>query len=107
MPEIDNDLEIANQPSLEDWKKAIRKNPSAKAIFVINPTYFGAAGPLKDIVEEAHAHHMAVLVDEAHGAHYYFGDKIHPLSAMDAGADFSAASFHKTGGSLKIGRAHV
>ncbi len=100
MPEIDNDLEIANQPSLEDWKKAIRKNPSAKAIFVINPTYFGAVGPLKDIVEEAHAHHMAVLVDEAHGAHYYFGDKIHPLSAMDAGADFSAASFHKTGGSL-------
>jgi arginine decarboxylase len=72
MPEIDNDLEIANQPSLDDWKRAILRNPSAKAVFVINPTYFGSVGPLKDIVEFAHAHHMAVLCDEAHGAHYYF-----------------------------------
>ena len=32
MPQIDNDLEIANQPTLEDWKKAINRNTSAKAI---------------------------------------------------------------------------
>jgi lysine decarboxylase len=100
MPEIDNDLEIANQPSLADWKKAIIKNPSAKAVFVINPTYFGSVGPLKEIVEFAHAHHMAVLVDEAHGAHYYFGLRNQPYSAMAAGADMTAASFHKTVGSL-------
>jgi lysine decarboxylase len=100
MPEIDNDLEIANQPSLADWKKAIADNPSAKAVFVINPTYFGSVGPLKDIVVLAHESHMAVLVDEAHGAHYYFKCKNCPLSAMAAGADISAASFHKTVGSL-------
>lgn len=100
MPEIDQDLEIANQPSLEDWKRAINKNPSAKAVFVINPTYFGAVGPLKEIVEYAHAHGMAVLCDEAHGAHYYFHIEGQPLSAMDAGADMSSASFHKTVGSL-------
>jgi arginine decarboxylase len=100
MPEIDNDLEIANQPSLEDWKKAILRNPSAKAVFVINPTYFGSVGPLKEIVEFAHAHHMAVLCDEAHGAHYYFKNKHCPLSAMAAGADMTSASFHKTVGSL-------
>jgi arginine decarboxylase len=100
MPEIDNDLEIANQPSLEDWKRAILRNPSAKAVFVINPTYFGSVGPLKDIVAFAHEHHMAVLCDEAHGAHYYFKNKHCPLSAMAAGADMTAASFHKTTGSL-------
>jgi arginine decarboxylase len=100
MPEIDNDLEIANQPSLDDWKRAILRNPSAKAVFVINPTYFGSVGPLKDIVEFAHAHHMAVLCDEAHGAHYYFKNKHCPLSAMAAGADMTSASFHKTVGSL-------
>ena len=54
MPEIDNDLEIANQPSLEDWRKAIIRNPSVKAVFVINPTYFGSVGPLEDIVKLAH-----------------------------------------------------
>lgn len=100
MPEIDNDLEIANQPSFEDWKKAILRNPSAKAVFIINPTYFGSVGPLKKIVEFAHERHMAVLCDEAHGAHYYFKNKHCPLSAMAAGADMSAASFHKTVGSL-------
>ncbi len=100
MPAIDQDLEIANQPSLEDWKKAINKNPSAKAVFVINPTYFGSVGPLKQIVDYAHSKGMAVLCDEAHGAHYYFHLPNQPLSAMDAGADMSSVSFHKTAGSL-------
>ncbi len=100
MPEIDGDLEIANQPSTEAFKKAILRNPSAKAVFVINPTYFGSTCDLKEVVAFAHAHKMAVLCDEAHGAHYYFKTKKHPVSAMEAGADMSAASFHKTVGSL-------
>jgi len=100
MPEIDDDLEIANQPSVEAFKKAIIRYPSAKAVFVINPTYFGAVSNLKEIVKIAHEHHMAVLVDEAHGAHYYFHSDHCPITAMDAGADMSSVSFHKTGGSL-------
>ena len=40
-----------------------------------------------------------VLVDEAHGAHLHFTDKL-PISAMDAGADLAAVSMHKSGGSL-------
>lgn len=101
MPKIDKELEIADQPTVEDYKAAILRYPSAKAVFVINPTYFGAVGDLKAIVELAHAHHMAVLVDEAHGAHYYFhAGEGTPITAMDAGADMSAVSFHKTAGSL-------
>lgn len=100
MPEIDGQLEIANQPSVEDFKKAITRFPSAKAVFVINPTYFGATNDLKEIVDFAHEHHMAVLVDEAHGAHFYFHAGNAPITAMDAGADMAAVSFHKTGGSL-------
>ena len=100
MPEIDLELGIANQPSVEQWKKAILRNPSAKAVFIINPTYFGSVTNLKEVTEFAHAHNMAVLVDEAHGAHYYFHSNRSPISAMDAGADMSAASFHKTVGSL-------
>ena len=99
MPKLDAELEIANQPSVEAYINAIHRYPTAKAVFVINPTYFGAVGDLKRIVKEAHARGMAVLVDEAHGAHYYF-DKSGPISAMDAGADISSVSFHKTGGSL-------
>ena len=99
MPKIDADLEIANQPTVEEYINAMHKYPSAKAIFVINPTYFGAVNDLRRLVEEAHSRGIAVLVDEAHGAHYYF-DETGPISAMKAGADMSSVSFHKTGGSL-------
>lgn len=99
MPKIDRQLEIANVPSLEDYKRAIVRYPSAKAVLVINPTYFGAVSHLKEITEFAHAHNMVVLVDEAHGAHYYFSEN-GPISAMKAGADLASVSFHKTGGSL-------
>ena len=47
----------------------------------------------------AHEVGMLVLVDEAHGAHLHFTDKL-PISAMDAGADMAAVSMHKSGGSL-------
>ncbi|WP_010252442.1 orn/lys/arg decarboxylase major region [Acetivibrio cellulolyticus] len=42
---------------------------------------------------------MAVLVDEAHGAHMSFHDDF-PLTAMVVGADMSAVSIHKTAGPL-------
>ena len=47
----------------------------------------------------AHENGMLCLVDEAHGTHFYFGDNM-PISAMAAGADMSAISMHKSGGSL-------
>ena len=98
-PKLDMELEIANQPSVDDYIKAMQRYPTAKAVFVINPTYFGAVSDLKRIVKEAHSRGMLVLVDEAHGAHYYFDDN-GPTSAMDADADMASVSFHKTGGSL-------
>lgn len=98
-PKLDTELEIANQPSVDDYIKMMQRYPTAKAVFVINPTYFGAVTDLKRIVDEAHSRGMIVLVDEAHGAHYYFDDK-GPISAMEAGADMASVSFHKTGGSL-------
>ena len=79
--------------------QAINDHPDAKAILINNPTYYGICSDLKGLTEMAHAAGMKVLVDEAHGAHLHFTDKL-PLSAMDAGADMSAVSMHKSGGSL-------
>jgi arginine/lysine/ornithine decarboxylase len=85
--------------SVAEVKKAILENPDAKAIFVNNPTYYGICSDLRSITELAHRHNMYVLVDEAHGTHFYFGENM-PVSAMAAGADMAAVSMHKTGGSL-------
>ncbi len=79
--------------------QAIKKHPDAKAILINNPTYYGICSDLKGLTEMAHEAGMLVLVDEAHGAHLHFTDKL-PLSAMDAGADMAAVSMHKSGGSL-------
>ena len=79
--------------------QAIKDHPDAKAILINNPTYYGICSDLKGLTEMAHEAGMIVLVDEAHGAHLHFTDKL-PLSAMDAGADMAAVSMHKSGGSL-------
>lgn len=98
-PGVNTKLGIPLGMSLCDVKKAIDENPDAKAVMVNNPTYYGVCADLVGIVEYAHAHNMKVLVDEAHGTHFYFGDDM-PVSAMAAGADMAAVSMHKTGGSL-------
>ncbi len=98
-PGVNKELGIPLGMSLEDVKTAIEQNPDAKAVLVNNPTYYGICSPLKAITELAHAHGMLVLVDEAHGTHFYFNDNL-PASAMSVGADMAAVSMHKTGGSL-------
>lgn len=98
-PAIDARLGIALGVSLEEAHRAIRENPDARAILINNPTYYGICSDLKAIVALAHTYNMRVLVDEAHGAHFYFGADL-PISAMAAGADMAAVSMHKSGGSL-------
>ncbi|WEG11719.1 aminotransferase class I/II-fold pyridoxal phosphate-dependent enzyme [Pullulanibacillus sp. KACC 23026] len=98
-PEVDRELGISHGISTEAVKHALQAHPDAKALLVINPTYFGVSANLKEIVEVAHGFNVPVLVDEAHGIHIHFHEKL-PMSAMQAGADMSATSIHKLGGSL-------
>ncbi len=97
--EVNERLQFATGVSFIAAKQAIDENPDAKAILLINPTYYGACSPLADITAYAHEKGMVVIVDEAHGAHFHFHDEL-PPSAMSCGADLSAVSIHKTGGSL-------
>ena len=98
-PEINEELGIAMGMTVESVLRTMEEHPDAKAVFVIHPTYYGAVSDLAAIVEAAHGYGMAVLADEAHGAHFNFHPNL-PASAMELGADASASSTHKTGGSL-------
>ncbi len=98
-PQMNHELGIALGMRTGDVQAAIEQNPDAKAVLVNNPTYYGICSNLKAIVELAHKSNMKVLVDEAHGTHFYFGANM-PLSAMAAGADMASVSMHKSGGSL-------
>lgn len=98
-PGVNNNLGISLGMSVDDVKTTIEENPDAKAIFIINPTYYGICSNIKEIVNLAHEYDMLVLVDEAHGTHFYFSDNS-PQGGMQLGSDMCALSLHKTGGSL-------
>lgn len=98
-PRTNEELGISLGMRIEDVKRTIKENPDAKAILINNPTYYGICSDIKEITRFAHENNMLVLVDEAHGTHFYFGENM-PLGAMQAGADIAAVSMHKSGGSL-------
>lgn len=98
-PQTNSRLGIALGMSMQDVERTMESHPNAKAILVNNPTYYGICSDLRSITKAAHARGIRVLVDEAHGTHFYFGKDM-PVSAMAAGADMAAVSMHKSGGSL-------
>lgn len=98
-PKLDERLGISLGMSCSDVKEAMEQHPDAKAIFINNPTYYGICSNLQEITKMAHERGMKVLVDEAHGTHFYFGEHM-PITAMKAGADMASVSMHKSGGSL-------
>lgn len=98
-PARDGNLGIDHGITTRSVRRALERHPDAKAVLVINPTYFGICADLKEIVDLVHSYDIPVLVDEAHGVLIHFSDRL-PMSAMQAGADMAATSVHKLGGSM-------
>lgn len=101
-PEIDKKLGIAHGVTPETVEKTLKENPDAKAVLIINPTYYGVATDIKKIADIVHSYDIPLIVDEAHGPHLAFSEKL-PMSALKAGADICAQSTHKIIGSLTQG----
>ncbi|MGF6906488.1 aminotransferase class I/II-fold pyridoxal phosphate-dependent enzyme [Fusobacterium sp. PH5-44] len=98
-PEIDETLGIANGVKPQTVENILKQHNDIKAVLIINPTYYGVATDIKKIAEIAHSFDIPLLVDEAHGPHLHFNDKL-PISAVDAGADICAQSTHKIIGAM-------
>lgn len=98
-PEIEPIMGISVGHSTKRTIAAINNNPDAKAILLLNPTYYGFTSQLETIVEYAHQKGLIVLVDESHGSHFYIDSRF-GIPSMMVGADMATISVHKTGGSL-------
>lgn len=98
-PEFYEEFGISLNVSYCKVKEALEKNSDIKAIFLLNPTYYGACCDLEKIIKLCKKYSVLVLIDEAHGAHFPFHDNL-PPSAMKLQADMAAVSMHKTGGAL-------
>ncbi len=98
-PELDPELGIAHCLTPESLDVALAATPGAAGAWVISPTYFGAAADVRSLATVAHGHGVALIVDEAWGAHMAFHPDL-PEHAIAAGADLVISSTHKIVGSL-------
>lgn len=76
-----------------------RKHPDCMGVMVVSPTYYGICSDLRGIAEICHQNGKVLIVDEAHGAHMYFSNRL-PEGALLQGADMCSQSIHKVTGSL-------
>ncbi len=98
-PSVDSDLGIAHGISAEQLVQALDEQDNISAVYVVTPSYFGAVADVRALADVAHAAGIALVVDEAWGAHFGFHPGL-PDNALRLGADIVISSTHKLGGSL-------
>lgn len=94
-PEISGVFSTFGSISPEKVELAFKNHPDIKAFILTSPTYYGIGSDLQKIADICHSHGALLLVDEAHGSHFAFSDKL-PKTALSCGADMVSQSTHKT-----------
>ncbi|WP_336658476.1 aminotransferase class I/II-fold pyridoxal phosphate-dependent enzyme [Leucobacter sp. USHLN153] len=102
-PSIDTHHGIAHGLTPEALDAALTREAEAgravSSVYVVSPSYFGSTADVAGLVEVAHAHDAAIIVDNAWGAHFGFHPGL-PESPARLGADLVVSSTHKLAGSL-------
>lgn len=101
-PEVYEEWGVAGGVSLKTVKDALEMYCDCRAIILTYPNYYGIINEIKEIIDFAHFHHIPVLIDEAHGAHFIGGD-LFPPSSLELGADAVVQSAHKTLPAMTMG----
>lgn len=82
-----------------DVDMMLKRYMDTQAVLIVSPTYDGVVSDIKEIAKIVHKAGLPLIVDEAHGAHFRYGEMF-PVSALDLGADVVIQSVHKTMPSL-------
>jgi arginine decarboxylase len=93
-PELDTATGLVYPLGPAAIAEALGQYPQAKAALVVSPTYEGLCADIAAIAQVTHAHHLPLIVDEAHGPHLHFHPDL-PPAALDARADLVVQSTHK------------
>lgn len=79
----------------EDIESKLKNHRDIQVVVITYPNYYGICSDISRIAEVVHRYGKILLVDEAHGGHFVFSDRL-PISALEAGADIAVQSTHKT-----------
>jgi arginine decarboxylase len=93
-PVWDADFGLGHCVALSTVDAALKRNPEARAVVALNPTYYGTVGDIRGLADRCKAADIPLLVDEAHGPHFHFHTGL-PMAAASAGADLVIQSTHK------------
>lgn len=100
MPEVITHWGLQGVISPEQVSACFKEHPDCKALFLVNPSYYGICSDLKRIADICHENNALLLVDEAHGGHLYFSQSNQRRGAIECGADICVQSMHKVTGAL-------
>lgn len=98
-PAIDEKWGLQGGITAAQAEKMFEENPDCKGLMVVSPSYYGVTSNIKELADVCHKHNAVLIVDEAHGAHCYFSDRL-PGGAITQGADIAVQSIHKVTGSF-------
>jgi len=99
-------------PSPQGLERLLVNHRDVAGVLLTRPGYYGQCSNIHELVSTAHKYGKPVIVDEAHGAHLVFSERL-PECALEAGADISVQSAHKTlpaltqGAFLHLGKGHL
>lgn len=94
-PEFIEEFDIQGEVTAEEIEKHLCGRQDICGVVITSPTYDGIVSDVRKIAETVHDHHIPLIVDEAHGAHFALSEKA-PESAAECGADLVINSVHKT-----------
>lgn len=94
-PEFIADKGIYGAVSPTRIAETLSANMGAAAVVLTSPSYMGVCSDIRAISEIAHSAGAILIVDEAHGAHFAFSDRL-PETSLSQGADIVVQSAHKT-----------
>ena len=89
------DYNIHTGLDADEIDRILGSDPDIKAVVLTYPNYYGVCSDLEKIARVVHKHGRVIMVDEAHGSHMGFSDRL-PKSALASGADIVVQSTHKT-----------
>ncbi len=98
LPAFDVKMGIWGKIEPEKLEKLLDTPDKAKdicAVVITSPTYEGIVSDIKELSRIAHRYDIPLIVDSAHGAHFYFYEEF-PQPALINGADVVVESLHKT-----------
>lgn len=75
--------------------KILKEDKEIKVVVITYPNYYGVCSDLEEIAKIVHKHNRILMVDEAHGSHMSFSNRL-PKSALECGGDIVIQSTHKT-----------